>query len=369
MTKWKSNDFLYVKLRTRLDTIRRILRIMKFYSVGNAKYVDSISSLPFSQPPQEYNIEYRYIHIPPCVIFSQSKKENSQQYVCACMKKAINNFVELQVRFGNFMGTSTPLDYHFFSREIALSSVGNISDPIATINFKEKICPRCQGVIVAPNEILFRCYVEIYILEKGISFFHRKYLDNCPEEFKRIIDKNNEVNSYFREKLIKPGYRTNELYNLLTEEEKNTYKKQRISFNKFRKTFENDIRAMFGYKSIGEGLVSETKLFKILDRIFLENYSIKHYRPGILEGLEIDYYLPELKIGIEYQGEQHFQPVEYFGGKEAFEKQKDRDMRKKNLCKRNGILLVYINYSDVLNESNVRNIITSQIDNIGNLEI
>lgn len=49
-------------------------------------------------------------------------------------------------------------------------------------------------------------------------------------------------------------------------------------------------------------------------------------------------------MAIEYQGKQHFEPVEIFGGKDNFEKQKKRDVLKKKLSDENGIKLVYINY-------------------------
>jgi len=40
---------------------------------------------------------------------------------------------------------------------------------------------------------------------------------------------------------------------------------------------------------------------------------------------EIDIWFPELKLAIEYDGEQHFYPIEYFGGQENFEKTTQRD--------------------------------------------
>ena len=68
----------------------------------------------------------------------------------------------------------------------------------------------------------------------------------------------------------------------------------------------------------------------------------------------LDIFIKELNIGIEYQGAQHIRPVEYFGGKEAFKKTQERDKKKKRLCNRNGIKLIYVyeNYvlEDVFNE-------------------
>lgn len=55
-----------------------------------------------------------------------------------------------------------------------------------------------------------------------------------------------------------------------------------------------------------------------------------------------------LKYLIEYDGIQHFKPVEYFGGKEAFDYLQECDILKTNYCKEHNIPLIRINY---LNEN------------------
>lgn len=55
-----------------------------------------------------------------------------------------------------------------------------------------------------------------------------------------------------------------------------------------------------------------------------------------------DFYLPNEKIIIEYHGIQHYKPVEFFGGAEAFENQKRRDTSKADYCRRNNIKLIEI---------------------------
>lgn len=57
--------------------------------------------------------------------------------------------------------------------------------------------------------------------------------------------------------------------------------------------------------------------------------------------LRIDIFLPDYNIGIECQGLQHFQPIEYWGGEKTFEKTKLYDEIKLKLCTDNGIKLVY----------------------------
>lgn len=53
-----------------------------------------------------------------------------------------------------------------------------------------------------------------------------------------------------------------------------------------------------------------------------------------------------MRVAIEYQGKQHFEPVEIIGGKDSLEKQKERDSLKRKLSEENGVKLVYINYWD-----------------------
>ena len=65
--------------------------------------------------------------------------------------------------------------------------------------------------------------------------------------------------------------------------------------------------------------------------------------------LSFDFYLPNRNICIEYQGQQHYHPVEIFGGQEAFDSQNKNDEIKRNYCKVNGIYLVEISYEDYHN--------------------
>jgi len=58
--------------------------------------------------------------------------------------------------------------------------------------------------------------------------------------------------------------------------------------------------------------------------------------------------MPGKQIGIEYQGLQHFQPVDFFGGKEAFEKTKKRDKKKAEICKKNNVKLIYFKHGEII---------------------
>lgn len=51
-----------------------------------------------------------------------------------------------------------------------------------------------------------------------------------------------------------------------------------------------------------------------------------------------------MNVAIEYQGKQHFEAIDYFGGEEAFKELQRRDEEKRILSENNGVKLVYINY-------------------------
>lgn len=61
--------------------------------------------------------------------------------------------------------------------------------------------------------------------------------------------------------------------------------------------------------------------------------------------LPFDFYLPEYNTCIEYDGIQHFEPVEIFGGEKYLLKQRENDNIKNEFCKNNNITLLRIKYN------------------------
>ena len=55
----------------------------------------------------------------------------------------------------------------------------------------------------------------------------------------------------------------------------------------------------------------------------------------------LDFYLPDYNIGIECQGLQHFESIDYFGGKEGLNECKKRDKYKFKKCQKHGIKVLY----------------------------
>lgn len=134
------------------------------------------------------------------------------------------------------------------------------------------------------------------------------------------------------------------------EIEKQFEKQQRAISN----IIENETRLRFGHKKIGEAWTSETILYYIVEKLYPDLTVKRHFRPKCLQGLELDVFIEELNVGIEYQGIQHFQPIKHWGGEESLEKLKKRDKLKQQLCKKNNIHLIYFNYYEELSEDFVK---------------
>jgi very-short-patch-repair endonuclease len=63
--------------------------------------------------------------------------------------------------------------------------------------------------------------------------------------------------------------------------------------------------------------------------------------------LPFDFYLPKYRIAIEFDGKQHFEPLEFFGGIQSFEKLKLNDKIKSDYCEDNYINLIRIKYDQI----------------------
>lgn len=75
---------------------------------------------------------------------------------------------------------------------------------------------------------------------------------------------------------------------------------------------------------------------------------------GVNNGkLSYDFYLPDYNILIEFQGEQHQRPLNYFGGEEKFKIQQEHDRIKYEYAKNHNINLIEIWYWDFKNIDNI----------------
>lgn len=92
---------------------------------------------------------------------------------------------------------------------------------------------------------------------------------------------------------------------------------------------------------------SEQQVYSLVRYEFPD--AIYQYHTSWLGKQSLDVFIPSLSVGIEYQGVQHYEPVEIFGGEEGFRGVVERDERKLRLCAENGIRLIYWKYDEQIN--------------------
>jgi hypothetical protein len=132
-----------------------------------------------------------------------------------------------------------------------------------------------------------------------------------------------------------------------------TARQYRRACTSLDRAIENAVRQEFGFRPVGEGWVGETMLYHIVARLYAEVDVRRRQRPAWLDGLELDIYLPEEGLALEYQGQQHFHPVKAWGGEEALRAVQARDARKAALCAERAVTLVAIDYTEPLSEGYV----------------
>ncbi len=91
----------------------------------------------------------------------------------------------------------------------------------------------------------------------------------------------------------------------------------------------------------------EKQLFKLVKRLLKNKKVIHRYRSKFSRfkksnrPMELDIYIPEFKVGIEFQGSQHFFAK---WGKHDLKKIRERDKEKKKTFKKNGIKVLEVTY-------------------------
>lgn len=226
----------------------------------------------------------------------------------------------------------------------------NSYEVVNYLKFENNLCHECNDVV--PNYrychemygVVFKQNFGWYIIKQGYeygveSLSNRIIPESCPQEILEII-KLDPVETYKRHM---------ELLKTDRAEAMSLYKELEKQNRQVWNIIENEVREKFGHRRIGEAWTSETILYQIIRSLFPDMTIIRRYRPDFLQGLEIDIFIKELKTGVEYQGIQHFKPVEHWGGSEGLKKLKARDKKKRKIYNTLGIPLVYFRYNEGLN--------------------
>jgi hypothetical protein len=204
-----------------------------------------------------------------------------------------------------------------------------------------------EKIIPYANEVLNNLKI------KNKSFFDKFLKNDRPISqraafYKKYFLSNEEYNRYksIDESQAKSGY----IRGIPHVVEKAIYSQCK----QILKQAEDLYRESIGMPKVGEGWISETELFYKISDYFKEILVLHHASPNWLGRQHLDIFIPKYKIGIEYQGAQHYKPIDFFGGQDAFEKNLERDLRKKQICEKHGCKLIYVDegyqISEILGE-------------------
>lgn len=111
-------------------------------------------------------------------------------------------------------------------------------------------------------------------------------------------------------------------------------------------------------RSKGEDLIED--LLICLDIQFIREQSFDNCR-GKVKPLPFDFWIPDYKIAIEWDGIQHYEPRDGFGGSESFKITQTNDRIKDEFCKQENIRLIRLRFDDPDGISNLEKLLIVEI--------
>jgi hypothetical protein len=327
------------------------MRLINKKEIAFAKDTLAEENLPF--PVVLYPSHYG-------TFFAFKKDDRSKPCFCSCSYEAIENYLKIKSLNPVVSNTDPSRMFVFDSLNFPNSVVKKLmgmklaDNPIDSLSFEDKLCHECNHAIPSYrfcHEMYggafkqnFGWYINKQAYEWGIQHITDDFIpDLCPEELrlmlsdKKISDAKQKRNDFLsRDEIL-----------AASEFSKIIQKHHRKIWN----IIENEVRRKFGYKNIGEQWTSETILYYIIKKLFPEHEVLRHYRPDFLNGLELDVFIKELNVGIEYQGIQHYKPIKHWGGSDGLARLKHRDKKKKVFCRQNNVSLIYFEYNEGLSDS------------------
>lgn len=222
-------------------------------------------------------------------------------------------------------------------------------------------CPYCAGLVITCKQ------VKKYIEQQGYTLLSQKY-QNSKTKLNIQCDEGHTYNATWgsfqqgqrcpycygnarltyqqvEEHIRKQGY------GLLSKEYKNWSTKLSIECSKkhhFKATwdkFRQGHRCPRCKESKGEKRIAT--ILTDFNLFFISQYRLGKGR----RALRLDFYIPSLSLGIEYDGEHHLRPVRFKGvslekAEQNFKKIQERDRRKNQICADLGIRLLRIGHTD-----------------------
>lgn len=288
---------------------------------------------------------------PSC--FGTPKKTDAQ------FKKEVHDLVGDEYTFlDSYVNTTTKL-------RVRHNKCGNTFKVMPSNFIRGSRCPYCSGKMKKTD---FKFKQEV----KNLVGNEYTFLDTYVNNKTKLRVKHNSCGHTYK---VKPnvflrGYRCpycsinaqktdnqfkQEVYDLVGDEYKflDTYRdahiKMRIKHNKCGNIYEVAPHHFLEghrcpYCNSPKGEIIITRILRVLGIRYESQKTFDDLKDA--QPLSYDFYIPDQNILIEYQGLQHYQPVDYFGGDNAFNKQQIHDKLKSDYAKNNGYNLIAVPYTE-----------------------
>lgn len=303
-------------------------------------------------------------------------------YFCSCQKTAMLNFIRINdlKRTYVLMRDSSLLEY-FIAPELAQRHphISSLAALEAADCFRDALCHKCNMRVPSvrwsnhgTHSVFlqhFGWYWKQRLLEYGIDWFGGFLPDQCPDHIKALFDldpwearetlfsfsRQHDLNIYFFDSPL--GFYANKpefvaAYDL--------HKRLEAVRRNIEHTIEGALRQLFGFPKRGKTQNHETLLYLIVKALFPSEDVQRHARPEWLSPLTFDIFVPTRRLAIEYQGVQHYKPMDHLGGEDGLTAVQERDRAKARLCREQECRLVYFDASDKLTEEYIGTKISQQ---------
>lgn len=259
-----------------------------------------------------------------CPIHGEFEQKALYHMEYGCTKCGYSSFKNMGIE--NFINRSKEIHNNFYDYSKFIYTISSESSII--------ICPKHGEFKQTPNAHLrgsgcIKCGYE----KNGIRLDTKYFFEQCREKHNNryIYDENSFENTRNFITIYCPKH------------------------GEFKQKASSHLYSGCGCPSCSESS-GETKI-----RLFLERNNIFFEQQKSFDGclykqkLLFDFYLPNKNLCIEFDGIQHFKPIEFFGGEESLNENKIKDDIKTKYCLENNIELIRISYKDKNNIEKILN--------------
>lgn len=191
----------------------------------------------------------------------------------------------------------------------------------------------------------------------GDSFQVRfdQYYNSSQETFKKSWPHNHPETHYYCPECVQ------ERLNIIKEKKKLEHPKwidkEHPNYLEVKSIYQELFRQKLGITPSSSAREQELyeSVCSVLDEV--DNSRIVRNNRYILDGLELDIYIPDRRLAFEYQGKQHEEAVNFGGdedSEERLQKQKERDKETRKRCEKKDITLIEVWSDEKITENRIR---------------